>query len=176
MGGTVLIYKKGDSNEPENYRPITLQPVWYKIFSSVYYNKIFKFVSKNNLIDKTIQKGFCKGLDGVLEHSETLAHLLRDAKNAKREIIVILLDLKNAFGSVNHNLIRASLQHHHLPTKFLQIFNSIYNDSYISVAVNRKWTAPIKIHRGVLQGDPSSPILFNLCFNTLMITLKQPEY
>ena len=111
-----------------------------------------------------------------MEHSETLDHLLRDAKNAKREITVVLLDLKNAFGSVNHNLIRASLQHHHLPTKFLQIFNSIYNDSYISVTVNKKWTAQIKIHRGVLQGDPSSPILFNLCFNTLMITLKQPEY
>ena len=115
-------------------------------------------------------------MDGVTEHSETLAHLLRDAKHTNREITVVLLDLKNAFGSVSHDLIRASLKYHHLPSKFLQLFNSIYNDSYISVAVNKDWTGPIKVDRGVLQGDPSSPMLFNLCFNTLMVTLKQPEY
>src|ERR1700690_1069137 len=34
----------------------------------------------------------------------------------------------------------------------------------------------IIIHIIVLQGDPSSPLLFNLCFNTLMLTLDQPMY
>lgn len=31
-GATILIYKKGDTNDPSNFRPITLQPVWYKSF------------------------------------------------------------------------------------------------------------------------------------------------
>ena len=34
-GVTVLAYKKGDPNEPEHFRPITLQPVLSKIFTSV---------------------------------------------------------------------------------------------------------------------------------------------
>jgi len=39
-GATILVYKKGDSflldqADPANYRPITLQPVWYKVFSAV---------------------------------------------------------------------------------------------------------------------------------------------
>jgi Reverse transcriptase (RNA-dependent DNA polymerase)/zinc-binding in reverse transcriptase len=176
IGGTVLIYKKGNTDDPENYRPITLQPVWYKIFSSVFSSKIYNFVSKNNLLDMKIQKGFCKGIDGVSEHTETLAHLLRDAKHAQRALTVVLLDLRNAFGSVHHELIRESLKYHHLPNSFLEIFNSIYSNSYISIAVNKEWTDPVRVDRGVLQGDPSSPILFNLCFNSLMVTLKQPEY
>ena len=34
----------------------------------------------------------------------------------------------------------------------------------------------IPVDRGVLQGDPSSPLLFNLCFNPLMRTLSQPKF
>ena len=34
-------------------------------------------------------------------------------------------------------------------------------------------TCPIKLKRGVLQGDCLSPLLFNLCFNTLIQTVKQ---
>ena len=54
VSGTILIYKKGNTNDPENFRPITLQPVWYKIFSSVYSNKLYDFVIKNNYLDKKI--------------------------------------------------------------------------------------------------------------------------
>ena len=87
----------------------------------------------------------------MMEHTETLAHLLRDAKHAQREITVVLLDLRNAFGSVHHNLIRSALRYHHLPDIFLKLFNSIYSNSRVSVAVNKDWIAPIKIDRGVLQ-------------------------
>jgi len=33
---------------------------------------------------------------------------------------------------------------------------------FITVAVNTEWTKPIKIDCGVLQGDPSSPLLFKI--------------
>ena len=79
----------------------------------------------------------------MMEHTETLAHLLRDAKHAQREITVVLLDLRNAFGSVHHNLIRSALPYH-LPDIFLQLFNSIYSNSHVSVAINKDWTSLIK--------------------------------
>ena len=34
-------------------------------------------------------------------------------------------------------------------------------------------TCPIKLERGMLQGDCLSSLLFNLCFNTLIQTIKQ---
>jgi hypothetical protein len=53
-GATILIYKKGDTSDPANFRPITLQPIWYKIFASVLNVKLYAFLSDNNYIDKNI--------------------------------------------------------------------------------------------------------------------------
>ena len=130
----------------------------------------------NNYIDKNLQKGFWKGVDGVTEHTEMLAHILKTAKQEQRSVTVALLDLRNAFGEVNHNLIAAALKFHHAPLDFIQMFQSIYENNFIVVSMANKVTDPIRVERGVLQGDPCSPLLFNLCFNTLMLTLNQPIY
>ena len=45
----------------------------------------------------------------------------------------------------------------------------------ITVASNDEWTNQIDVGKGVLQGDPCSPLLFNLCFNLLMQTLAKPD-
>ena len=50
-GVTVLAYKKGDLDEPENFRQITLQPVLSKIFTSVIRNSLCQFVEKNKYMD-----------------------------------------------------------------------------------------------------------------------------
>ena len=100
---------------------------------------------------------------------------MRDSKKHSRGLVVTLLDLKNAFGEVNHNLIRTALAFHHVPDSFVQLFNSIYSEASTSVSINSKRTKNIPVNRGVLQGDPCSPLLFNLCFNTLMLTLNKPE-
>ena len=173
-GATVLIFKKGDTSDPANFRPITQQPVWYKIFLSVYSNPMHKFLVDGNYIDRKMQKGFWRGIDGVTEHTELLGHILHDAKKKQRSITVTLLDQRNAFGSIHHNLILFALRYHHVPHELLELFSSIYSDSYVTVAVEKCLTEPIKVEKGVLQGDPSSALLFNLCFNTLMLTLQQP--
>ena len=171
-----MIYKKGDPNDPANFRPITLQPSWYKVFSSVYATSIHDFLTKNHYIERNMQKGFWRGVDGVTEHTEMLAHLIKSAKREQRSLVVCLLDLRNAFGEVHHNLTEAALNYHHLPIEILNIFKSIYDQNGIVVSVNKRVTKPIIVERGVLQGDPCSPLLFNMCFNTLMQMLGQPTY
>ena len=133
----MLIYKMGSTDDPANFRPITLQPVWYKIFASVYSSAILDFLQQNRYIDKTIQKGFWRGVDGVMEHTELLAHLLKDAKRRQRSITVTMLDLKNEIGEVQHNLIISALRYHQLPLelpleltlelplKFTELFKNI---------------------------------------------------
>src|SRR6218665_1346615 len=116
----------------------------------------------NPYIDNHIQKGFWPKVDGVTEHTELLSQIILDAKRKSRGLIVTLLDLKNAFGEVHHDLIRASLNYHHLPSICTDIFNSIYHGSSIFVAVKNEWTSQLMVERGVLQGDPCSPLMFNL--------------
>ena len=127
-GVSILIYKKGDTADPANFRPITLQPVWYKIYASVYASTLHDYLAKQNYIEKDLQKGFCKGVNGVSEHTEMLAHILKTAKREQRCITIALLDLKNAFGEIHHNLIAASLQFHHVPAELIQLFKSSYEN------------------------------------------------
>ena len=78
---TVLIYKKGDPSMVENFRPITLQSVPYKIYSAFIRNRLQSFLYNNEYHNNNIQKGFAHGQDGVLEHTELLDYMMRDAKN-----------------------------------------------------------------------------------------------
>ena len=112
----------------------------------------------------------------MTEHTELLAHMLRDAKRKQRSIIISLLDLKNAFGSIHHDLIRLALHYHHLPSVFSELFSNIYNKSFMTVAIGKVWTDSITVEKDVMHGDPISALLFNLCFNILMLTLDQPMY
>jgi hypothetical protein len=129
----------------------------------------------NKFHNNSIQKGFAQGQDGVLEHTELFDHIIRDAKRHHRSLCAVLLDLRNAFGEVQHNLIRCSLNYHHVPADFIKIFDSIYSHFKITVSVRGQSTEAITVNRGVLQGDPCSPLLFNICFNSLMRLLEKPE-
>ena len=136
---------------------------------------MYDFLLENNYIDRSIQKGFWPKTDGVTEHTELLTHIMKDAKRNGRSLIIVLLDLRNAFGEIQHDLIRSALKYHHLPSIFTDLFNEIYNGASITVAVNSKWTECLQVNKGVLQGEPCSPLFFNLCFNTLMQTLKNEK-
>ena len=173
---TVMLYKKGDPARVDNFRPITLQSVPYKIFSSFVRNRLQSFLDNNKYHNNNIQKGFAHGQDGVLEHTELLDYMMKDAKKTHRNYFVVLLDLRNAFGEVHHNLIRSSLRYHHVPETFIRVFNSIYSDFGVTVSSQGQLTDMILVKRGVLQGDPCSPLLFNLCFNSLMRLLESPGY
>ena len=45
---TILIHKKENANDPANFRPITLQSVPLKVFTSCLRNAVFNFLSVNN--------------------------------------------------------------------------------------------------------------------------------
>jgi len=138
----------------------------FGIFSSLYATKMYDFLIRHKYIDTDMQNGFWKGVDGVTKHTEMLSHIIKDAKSNQRSIAIALLDLKNAFGKVHHNLIVAAIRYHHFPKEFTDIFVNIYESNFITVGVSTEWTKLIKIDRGVLQGNPNSPVLFNMCFNT----------
>ena len=65
---TILIYKKGDPNLPENFRPITLEPVSLKTFTSLLRNRVFTYLINNQHIERHYQKGFMPGMSGAFEH------------------------------------------------------------------------------------------------------------
>ena len=46
----VLVYKKGDKQLLENYKPVSLLPIFGKNFEKIVFNNIFEYLQKNNLL------------------------------------------------------------------------------------------------------------------------------
>ena len=130
---SILMHKKGDKDDPANFRSIALESVPLKIFTSCLRDSIFSFLSQNHLIEQKIQKGFTHGVSGVLEHTSMMAYLINKARVKQRSAIITLLDLKNAFGEVHHNLIKSVLAYHHVLEAIQSLVTSLYTDfhSYI---------------------------------------------
>ena len=123
---TILIHKKDNSGSPSNFRPITLQSVPLKVFTSCLRNSMFTFLLGNNLIEHKIQKGFTPNVSGTFEHTEQMAHIINQARTKQRSLVITLLDLKNAFGEVHHNLIQSVLSYHHIPDHIKILIKSLY--------------------------------------------------
>ena len=165
---TVLAHKKGDTMEPANFRPITLESVPLKIFTSALRNSTFAFRCSNNFIEHEIQKGFIPKLSGTLEHTSLMAHIINRARSRQRSLVINLLDLKNAFGEVHHNIIGEVLRYHHVPIHVQKVSSALYTDFKTSSITRDFNTSFLPVGRGVLQGDCLSLLIFNMCLNTFI--------
>ena len=105
-----------------------------------------------------------------------MSYLINHARIKQRSLVITLLDLKNAFGEVHHSLITEVLNYHHMPEEIQKLISSLYTGFHTSV-ITKSFAIPfILVGRGVLQGDPLSPLTFNLIFNTFIRYIKSEQF
>ncbi|CAI2357318.1 unnamed protein product [Caenorhabditis sp. 36 PRJEB53466] len=155
---TILLYKGGDESKPENWRPISLMPTIYKLYSSLWNRRIR---SVKGVMSKC-QRGF-QEREGCNESIGILRTAIDVAKGRKKNLSVAWLDLTNAFGSVPHELIEHTLEKYGFPEEIVHVIKDIYNGASIRVKSKNEKSNQIKLNSGVKQGDPISPTLFNMC-------------
>ena len=168
QAAVVLIYKDGDEADPQNYRPIALTNCAGKIYFSIWASRLQHYMKSNMYFRRDKQKGFLSDIAGCTEHSTLLKSALKDAHSNQRQIVVSWIDLKNAFGSVSHNLIQFALRWYHLPEQFCNIM-FMYYDSLFATIEQADWCSEIFTYEiGVFQGCVISPLLFDTTFNLLL--------
>ena len=172
---TVLIHKKGDADEISNYRPIALMSCIYKLFMSVMASRIVTYAIANNLLSDC-QKS-ARPSEGCYEHTFLLQSLVLDAKRLQKNVFLAWLDLRNAFGSVPHDVIETTLSHLGIPPSVVQLIKNVYTDAHTVVRTPAGETAAVPILSGVKQGCPLSPIIFNLSVEIILrsILLKASD-
>ena len=62
---TILIYKSDDPSDPKNFRPITLENVFLKVYTSFIRIRIFEYLKANDYIECRVQKGFIPKISGT---------------------------------------------------------------------------------------------------------------
>ena len=123
-GKIILIHKKGDTQTPENFRPIALTSTIGKVFHKILSRRLEKFCLQNGVIDSTTQKVFLHGVNGTMEHIFTTTSIIEHAKQNGLPVSISFLALKNAFGSVSHKLISDILYHIKLLTSVRDYINN----------------------------------------------------
>ena len=93
---------------------------------------------------------------------------MHDANKHQRSLTIAWLDLANAYGSVNHQLIKFALSHYHAPRELIALTSSLYYDQQAIITCQHWQTKAISLQVGVFQGDPFSVAIFNTVINMLL--------
>ena len=101
-GNIVPVHKKNSIQLVNNYRPVSLLPIYSEIFEKIILDSIFNFMIQNNLLN-SCQSGF-RPNDSCINQLISITHNIYRAfdANPSLEVRGVFLDLSKAFDKVWH--------------------------------------------------------------------------
>jgi hypothetical protein len=155
----------------KNFRPICLLNVCYKIISKVLNNRLASCITK---VISDSQYGFIKNryiMDGVISLNE----ILHEVKRKNQSGVVLKIDFEKAYDKVNWHFLYYMMEKKGFGSKWCDWVMRIVRGGKVAIKTNDILGPYFTTHKGVRQGDPFSPLLFNLVADGLACMIKKAQ-
>jgi hypothetical protein len=161
----IPLYKSGDRDVFNNYRPVSLLPQFSKILEKIFNNRLESFINEYNILNEA-QFGFrtkCNTTHALLKLIEGIT----DSIDKRKSTIGIFIDLKKAFDTVNHSILTQKLYKYGIRGLANDWIKSYLQGRKQFVSMNNHKSKLMSISCGVPQGSILGPKLFILYINDM---------
>ncbi|WVZ75253.1 hypothetical protein U9M48_023327 [Paspalum notatum var. saurae] len=171
FGVITLIPKVQEANVIQKFRPICLLNVSFKIFTKV------ATIRLNRIADKVVsptQTAFMRGrniLEGVVILHETIHEMHRKRLNG----VILKIDFEKAYDKVKRPFLFQTLRMKGFSSKWISWVKSFIMGGSVAVNVNDDVGKFFQTKKGLRQGDPLSPLLFNIVADMLAILINRAK-
>lgn len=156
-----MLPKTGDLSDANNWRPIAVLPILYKIFSKLVYARLHPVLEKYQSHD---QFGFRidRRIDDVFGIVE---NMIGKCGEWNLPVWICTLDLRKAFDRILHQPLFEILRHQNIHDGYLHLLGVLYKGQKGTIDGKHFFD----IQWGVKQGDTLSAMLFNAAIQEVFV-------
>ena len=165
LGKVTPVYKKGDAQTFDNYRPISIIPIFGKIFEKIIYSRLYSFLVTNSVIyDK--QFGFRKFHSTGHAINYSVNKIVSETQQ-RNHVLGIFIDLSKAFDTIDHNKMIAKLEHYGIRSTALKLLSNYLKNREQYTYFKGIDSQTCEVNFEVPQGSVLGPLLFLLYINDI---------